>query len=150
MKDKLVARCGLYCGACDIYRAGVDEPKLAEAIAKKHGWEPSEIKCGGCVAPSDDCWSNDCKITSCLVDKNMEFCHECEKFENSSCELLEDVALRYKEYTGMDTKANLLLIREIGQEAWLTQMDSKHRCSCCGKPVTASSNKCWTCKEKSK
>lgn len=149
MKNKLTTRCGLYCGACDIYRAGVDEPKLAEAIAKNYGWEPSAIKCGGCVAPSDDCWSNDCKITSCLKDKQMEFCHECEKLEDFSFDLLEDVALRYKEYTGMDTKANLLLIKEIGQDTWLSQMDIKYRCPDCGKPIPASFRKCWACKEKS-
>lgn len=149
MKNKLVARCGLYCGACDIYRAGIDEPKLAETIAKYNGWEPGLIKCGGCIAPDNNCWSNDCKITSCLAGKGFEFCFDCQKFDDSSCEWLEDVASRYKKYTGMDTKANLLCIKEIGQDAWIAQMDAKHRCPDCGKPIPASFKFCWSCREKS-
>lgn len=44
----LVGRCGLYCGACIIYRAGKDSERLRRIIAEQKNCEPEDIRCEGC------------------------------------------------------------------------------------------------------
>ncbi|HEX8987871.1 MAG TPA: DUF3795 domain-containing protein [Rhodocyclaceae bacterium] len=52
----LVARCGLYCGACRSFLKG---------------------KCGGCAANDQATW---CKVRSCCADKQIRSCAECGEF----------------------------------------------------------------------
>ena len=55
-KSELVARCGLYCGACKSYLNG---------------------KCAGCHENSRATW---CAIRTCCADKGIATCAECAKF----------------------------------------------------------------------
>jgi hypothetical protein len=54
----LVARCGLYCGACRAYLKG---------------------KCGGCSENHKATW---CKIRTCCDDNRYTTCADCTEFEN--------------------------------------------------------------------
>jgi hypothetical protein len=55
---KLVARCGLYCGACGAYRRG---------------------RCAGCAdGPKFAC----CPVRKCCVDNNYASCADCREFAN--------------------------------------------------------------------
>ena len=53
---ELVARCGLYCGACKSFLAG---------------------KCQGCRENSKATW---CKVRSCCTEKQIKSCAECAEF----------------------------------------------------------------------
>jgi hypothetical protein len=55
-KPELVARCGLYCGACGSYLDG---------------------KCQGCGGNSRATW---CKVRTCCSDKGIATCAECAEF----------------------------------------------------------------------
>ncbi|MCK4247085.1 MAG: DUF3795 domain-containing protein, partial [Methanomicrobia archaeon] len=48
INENLVGRCGLYCGACIIYRAYKDSEELRRIIAKDNNCKPEEIRCEGC------------------------------------------------------------------------------------------------------
>jgi hypothetical protein len=56
----LVARCGLYCGACRSYLNG---------------------KCGGCAKNAKAGW---CKVRSCCAEKGIKTCADCAEYSNPS------------------------------------------------------------------
>ncbi len=58
VNTELVARCGLYCGACKSY------------LAKK---------CHGCIQNTTANW---CKVRSCCTTRNLKTCAECAEFAN--------------------------------------------------------------------
>ncbi|MBM3292695.1 DUF3795 domain-containing protein [Candidatus Bathyarchaeota archaeon] len=49
----LITRCGIYCGACYIYRAERDDGDFLSEVAKQQKSNPNEIKCNGCFAPNE-------------------------------------------------------------------------------------------------
>lgn len=55
---ELVARCGLYCGACKSFLAG---------------------KCKGCRENSKATW---CKVRACCGEKQIKSCAECAEFSD--------------------------------------------------------------------
>ncbi len=56
MDEKILGKCGFYCGACPTFLSG---------------------NCKGCVLEHEkgDCFSRDC-----VIEKEIRFCGECEKF----------------------------------------------------------------------
>ncbi|NIU39053.1 DUF3795 domain-containing protein, partial [Candidatus Bathyarchaeota archaeon] len=73
----LIGRCGLYCGACGIYRAYRDGGAYRERLASAFKCPPQKVRCQGCQALTPECWGNDCKIVKCLNVKGLQFCYEC-------------------------------------------------------------------------
>ena len=56
MDEKLLGKCGFYCGAC-----------------------PTYIK-GGCRGCEEDNTTGDCFTNDCVKEKKLNFCGECENF----------------------------------------------------------------------
>jgi hypothetical protein len=54
-KEKLIAACGLYCGACEMYRAcqDNDEPRLQTLVrgfnSRGGKFTADDLKCDGCL-----------------------------------------------------------------------------------------------------
>jgi len=66
--SKLVARCGLYCGACRSYRSG---------------------KCPGCHENAKATW---CKVRTCCAENNYNTCAECKDFSDpNACKKFNNV-----------------------------------------------------------
>jgi len=148
----LVGRCGLYCGACGIYRAYKDNGEFLEKLATKLNCSPEKVRCEGCSALTPDCWGSGCKILQCINSKGFEFCYECNEYENKKCEKFEKLAEGYLE-NGEDIRANFERIRKGETEDWLLESEEKYRCPSCGKPlpVYGIKGKCYHCgKELSK
>ena len=59
MNKNLVGRCGLYCGACIIYRAYKDSDQLRQKIAEREKCKPQEIQCEGCQTALTNGWNYD-------------------------------------------------------------------------------------------
>jgi len=91
----LVGRCGLYCGACGIYRAYKDDGELLKNILRCFKCPPEKVRCEGCMALTSQCWGNDCGIVQCLKIKGLDFCYECREYESMSCEKFEKLAKSY-------------------------------------------------------
>jgi hypothetical protein len=142
----LVGRCGLYCGACGIYRAYKDDGEFLQRLAAQLKCSPEKVRCEGCMALTLDCWGNKCKIVQCLGSKDLEFCYQCNEYESGSCEKFGKLAKGYSD-VGVDLKANLERIRKGETEEWLRESEEKHRCPSCGKPlpVYGIKGKCYHC-----
>ena len=101
MGEKMIAVCGLDCGACDIYKASHGDVEAAQNLAgwwKGMGWlkedEGAEEvlargpHCLGCRGDRSKHWSAECSLLACCVDqKGLTSCHECDGFV---CERLEE------------------------------------------------------------
>ena len=146
VNQNLVGRCGLYCGACGIYRAYRDGGAYLQRVADNFKCPPENVRCEGCHALTSECWGNACKIVQCLNDKGFQFCYECADFDNHTCERFESIAKRYHEFD-VDLRANLVRIQAGDVEVWLRESDEKFRCPDCGKPLPSRSLKktCYHC-----
>lgn len=143
----LVGRCGLYCGACVIYRAYKDNGKYHAELARKIKCRPEKLRCEGCQVLTQECWGNNCEIVQCLKSKGFSFCYECPQFHDKSCGKLEKLAGRYLE-VGEDIRANLARIRSGQTEAWLRENKQRFKCPYCGKPLPVGSQECYHCERK--
>ena len=144
VENNLVGRCGLYCGACTIYRAYKDEEEFRNRVAAYFKYSPEKVRCEGCQALTPECWGNDCKIVQCMTAKGYSFCHECPQFDDKSCEKYNELATRYLE-DNVDARANLARIKSGQIEAWLKESRERFRCSFCGKPLSEGRDNCYHC-----
>jgi len=136
----LIGRCGLYCGACNIYRVYTDkkldrQKKMAEFFKCK----PEQVRCQGCQNLTSGDWCNDCKILQCLDKSKFQYCHECGKIE--TCDTYQELNRRYDE---MPYK-NLQRLKEIGETKWLEEKIKRWTCLGCGAPIEYDQDKCTKC-----
>ncbi|MEO0080171.1 MAG: DUF3795 domain-containing protein [candidate division WOR-3 bacterium] len=146
----LAGRCGIYCGACEIYRAYKDKGKLLLEVARRHNCLPSEIRCEGCRAvhiigwARAEGWGRDCNILKCLHRAKLETCAECP--EISKCQRWNGLAQEYLS-AGMDLRANLRQISTGAIDEWLRQQTERWRCQKCERPIALSTEdpRCHWC-----
>ena len=141
---QLVGRCGLYCGACNVYRAQRDDPEWRRRFAERFNCTVEQVRCEGCGGLTPDCWGFDCKILKCLRERGYEFCCECPDYEARSCEKHERIARGYAE-DGVDMRANLAMIKEGKLAEWLEAAAAQYTCKFCGGPTTEGAAKCHHC-----
>ena len=96
----LVARCGLYCGACGAY--------LKE-------------RCPGCAANDKAAW---CKIRSCCKEKGITSCAECKEFADAmECRKFNNLMSKvFAALFRSDRAACIAQIREIGRQGHAEKM----------------------------
>ena len=141
MSKNLAGRCGMYCGACEIYRAYKDAGKSRIEVAQKHGCLPAEVRCDGCRAvhiigwARDPEWGRNCQILRCLKTQNVETCGDCSQI--SECDRWQSLAAEC-ERQGINLKENLRQMKLLGMDAWVKKQDERWRCQQCGRPVAAS------------
>ena len=143
----LIGRCGLYCGACSIYRAYKDGLIYQERIAARFNCRPDQVRCDGCQVLTEDCWGNDCEIVACLRRQGYEFCYECAQFVDSSCDKYASIADAYAG-RGVDVRGNLHAIQQgLGAE-WLLDQERRWRCPSCQRPISVWDGICRGCGER--
>jgi len=115
--EELAAPCGLYCGACPIYKAQTDRV-LAEKLAPRLGLPIEACACLGCrgqkgrvrVMGEQICETYDC----CVNEKGLDFCYQCPDFP---CSKLAPCADRAAEIPHNTKIYNLLLIQKNGVDS---------------------------------
>jgi len=139
-KNDLIGRCGLYCGACDIYRVFVDKKtEKQRRMAEYFKCRPEQVRCQGCQNPTPEDWCYDCKIIKCLEKNGYTYCYECEKIE--TCEIYQELNGRYNNYP----YKNLKRLKEVGKEKWLEEMTKRWTCPQCKAAIEYEDKKCLNC-----
>jgi len=142
----LVGRCGLYCGACTIYRAERDDQEWRGRIAERYKIPAEKVRCQGCGALTGNCWGNECKFVKCLNGKGYKYCYECSDYENRNCQIFEEFLKNYLEEDGVDLRKNLTMIKAGEMDEWLKLSKEFYTCKFCGKPIVVGARKCHHCK----
>ena len=140
-----VGRCGIYCGACYVYRAQRDGGRFLAETAEQQGVPKDRVKCDGCRGPEERLWKNcaECSLRECLGEKGLEFCYQCEEFQEGTCENYE----RLSEFCGRrgeDIRASINHISH-NKEDWLREQREKWRCGICGEPYSWYETVCHHC-----
>ena len=136
----LAGACGLYCGACAIYRMYKDQDteQLERAAREVFRCRPDDIRCDGCRGPLDHHWSPECRFLACTRERGITFCHECADF---SCDDLSAFSADHHDIP----LTNLRRLAKVGLAAWLAEQEARWRCPACGKPVDIYSETCRAC-----
>lgn len=130
--NNLAAPCGIYCGACRQYLLWKKD--LLEERGYKLGCKGCRIRNKNCAFIRRDC--------SQLTKKQLEYCHECEKFP---CGKLERLDALYQERYSVNLVANLERIKEIGVENWLLEQKNLYTCPDCGGEICIHDAECYDC-----
>ena len=144
-ENPLVGRCGIYCGACCIYRAQRDSPKLVEKLAAAFKTTPDKIRCNGCGDLTEGSWWIGCHVIECQDEKGYTYCFECPDFEADTCKQFKERAESYLEEDGVDMRRNMCLIRDGRIDEWLEESKRRYTCPHCGKPTIAGRKTCHHC-----
>ena len=110
VNTKMIAACGLYCGACKKYRMGkcqgcntsdTDNPGLGQLLNK---------------------WPQRCKIRKCCIEKSYHTCAECE-MDVEDCRLHNNLIGKFFAFVfRSDRPACIRYIRENGEHAFAEEM----------------------------
>jgi len=105
---KLVAHCGLYCGACGAYLKG---------------------RCPGCHGNAKASW---CKVRTCNIDNNQLSCAECKSFDNvRDCKKYNNPIARLFGFLFRSDRAKCIAqIKQLGIQCHADIMAEQRRQSC--------------------
>jgi hypothetical protein len=130
MEDRsdLLAACGLYCGACYHYRAGLPGGQHLLDEAARQGRLQSGYTCQGCRSGvlylHPGCAR--CQLRACADGRDLDHCDQCPEFP---CEQLMafqgDGRLHHR-----DVVRNLAALSTSGAEAWLAGQARRWTCDC--------------------
>lgn len=98
--SELIAKCGLYCGACGSYLKG---------------------KCPGCSNNIKATW---CKIRACCIENNFKSCADCQTYSNvNDCKKYNNAIARVIGFVLRSNRAACInLIKEKGYESFAAYM----------------------------
>lgn len=135
---RLDAYCGLYCGACLIYRS-TQQGDLAPAAAA-FGRPEEDLACDGCrskrvTGACRACWYRDCP-----TGKGYTSCAECPEMP---CDSLKSLQTRMPHL--VQIVGSLERIRSVGPERWCAEQARHWTCPSCGKPTWWYETTCAAC-----
>ena len=140
-KKKLAAPCGLYCGVCGVYIAHKDNNiKFKERLTSVYNVSTDEIKCEGCLSDNLFIFCTTCPIRSCVIEKGIEGCHQCNGFP---CKFIDDFPLP------VGKKVILRAIptwRQLGTDIWMDEEGKRYQCPYCGYKLFRGAKRCRVCR----
>jgi hypothetical protein len=141
-RNELAAPCGLYCGVCAVYVAhNENDQESKRRLAATFGLTLEDIKCGGCRSGELFAFCQSCQIRSCVFDKEMDGCHQCNEFP---CEFIEKYPLHHGRRVMLRA---VPARRELGIDRWIEAEQQRYRCPYCGARAFMGTEECWNCKE---
>jgi hypothetical protein len=135
LEKKLVAPCGIYCGACRSYL--LLKKDLLEERGYKQGCKGCRIRNKNCVFIRKECE---------LLRKNeIEFCYECGNFPCLKIKKLDD---HYHKRYNVSPIQNLKRLQGIGFEKWIIEKEMLYKCPECGGEICVHDAECFDCGNK--
>jgi len=140
----LVGRCGIYCGACPIYRATRGDEEAKRYARDVWKTPPNRMTCDGCRKLGPESHGVDCPRRICMDAKGYTYCSECPEYEAKTCAKFEDMDSFFRR-SGESLRENLRRINSRETKAWLAEEEAKNRCKSCGHPVFWGEKQCPGC-----
>ena len=149
---RLLAPCGLYCGACGVYLATRNgDAKFKAVLGRLYGSAPEATECRGCMQPDPPQnlygYCRVCPIRDCVRGRSLYSCHQCTDWP---CELVTSFPLA----TGRRVMRRAVpLWREqvalhgpgAGDAAWARAECARYHCPQCGEPLFRGAQRCRAC-----
>jgi hypothetical protein len=144
--EYLVGVCGIYCGACLLYRAHKDsDEKLMQYLASI-GLSRDKVHCEGCVSGDVSVTCAECAYRDCAKQRGLTFCFEC---KDMPCEKIVELAEKRSRSNNLPhltlCPTNLKTLRQIGVGEWLKQQESRWKCIQCGRKMHWYGESCPDC-----
>ena len=144
----LAAVCGLYCGACAIYRARRNDnlerlKEISQLMSSHQQVTTDDLYCDGCLSQGRlSPYCQECKIRLCVMDKpEITRCSDCPDFP---CSLITDFnndGVRHH----AEVLDNVQRQRKIGVDEWLQEEYERWRCVFCGVSLEWYAKTCYRC-----
>ncbi len=146
-----VAICGLYCGACTLYRARNDglQDRLKEVydvLSKREPVKMEELYCDGCLAGERlSPYCRTCEIRACVASKQgVTRCSDCSDFPCAKIIAFNNDGMAHH----AEVLEKIKHQREIGVAEWLQEEYERWRCEFCGLSMDWYARSCHRCKTK--
>jgi len=147
--ENLAAVCGLFCGACEFFRAGQDHtlPKRQEflqRVAARLGYLALDsFRCDGCLGQGHlTPWCRNCEIKLCpALQFGMTRCSDCPDFPCLRVSNFNDDGMQHH----AEVLKNLRRFKEIGVNNWAKQEEERWRCPQCGNSFAWYDRSCFHC-----
>ena len=149
-EEKLVATCGLYCGACPMFldmQAGSDR-KIKEFMQYMGSKQPEikreDFQCEGCLGKGKIIsFCAKCNIRACAEGKKIAHCSECSEFP---CARISDFNNNHgKLLHHSEVLANLRHLKEMGIKDWAKSEEERWRCPQCRNRLSWYDQTCSKC-----
>lgn len=140
VKRELLAPCGLYCGLCAVWLAHASgDEALKQKVAKAYGVAVEQLACEGCLSGRRFAYCQICAIRDCARGKGLDGCQQCAEFP---CARIESFPVP----AGLAfIKREIPRWRELGDEAWLAELEARHTCGACGRLFMRGARHCPWC-----
>ena len=139
MKSRFDTFCGLYCGACMIMKANLNN--TVNDLASTWEMKAAGLKCHGCKTDTNYKHCADCEIKVCNQNQNLESCHECNEFP---CVKITDFNNDEKSHHSIILR-NLKEIKKKGLTQWMEKQKIRWSCPECGQPFSWYEKNCEIC-----
>ena len=140
----LVGRCGIYCGACPVYRAKRGDGEALEFIVKAWKTPPNRRTCDGCQNLGLESHGVDCPRRRCMDEKGYAYCSECPECVYGRCAKWGQMD-RYFRKLGVSLLGDVRRVKSGEAEAWQQEQAERWRCQYCGSPVFWEEKSCPGC-----
>lgn len=119
-----IGMCGVDCALASCYRTG---------------------RCHGCRSANTNQkrvskWN--CKIRSCVLEKNLDHCGECGEFP---CATRRHLDTNYRKRYGIDLRENCRELAGAGPAGWVRWSRGRYTCPACGDVVDPYKRTCYRC-----
>ncbi len=147
MPDKmLVGVCGIYCGACLLYRAYKDRDVALTEYLTKRGVPEEGVKCEGCTSATVSPTCAHCDIRDCAKQKGIVFCYECKELP---CSKLTEFSQERAKKDNLPHLSlcigNLNALKQTSYEEWLRTQEERWSCKSCGRKLHWYTENCPKC-----
>ena len=137
---KLAAVCGLYCEACTLFIATIEDPARLKALAARFQISEEAVKCYGCRSDKRGPYCEKCKMSACAAERGIDFCVECKEYP---CDELKQ--FQSERPHRIELWDDLERIKAGGYKQWLKEIRSNYACPSCGTINSAYDLKCRKC-----
>jgi hypothetical protein len=147
--EKLVAVCGLYCGACPMYLATNDnneqkrKERLQQFLSGKMKLAQEDLLCDGCLGNARlATFCRKCAIRLCPANKsNVTRCSDCPDFPCSRITNFNNDGMLHH----AEVLANLRQIQKMGMKDWAKHEEERWRCPQCRASIAWYDKACTNC-----
>jgi hypothetical protein len=111
----MTAPCGLDCFNCEVNERNITDA-LREMLSAKFGIPPAKVQCKGCRGQKGDRLGlPQCETYACAMERDIDFCFECNEFPCPKLQPARDGADRYPHNMKL---YNLCRIKTVGIDVW--------------------------------